>query len=246
MIGFHRGLELYGGQVSRTQQPYVQESLRQRGVVVVEGMNEVLRMETLGVVAVGLGSNKATQTQLEKLIRFARQAGDGQIVLLPDCDEEGEKAFRELLWKLTEHVDVRLGCTSTAFDGQFAGRQPESYTGKLIVAKQTVYEIADTTPIRHLRWLSPGLQILTFIQILLLRCCGILPRAEVVELLPDLLGPLAVLMRKKWVISPGLALFFAGLGQRNAPSDDVRRVSCRVSSYFLKFILPFRGHSSIG
>lgn len=126
--GFHRGLELYGGQASRAQQPYIQESLRQRGVVVVEGMNEVLRMETLGVAAVGLGSNKATQTQVEKLIRFARQAGDGRIVLLPDCDEEGEKAFRELLWKLAEHVDVRLGCTSTAFDGQFAGRQPESYT----------------------------------------------------------------------------------------------------------------------
>ena len=127
--GFHRGLELYGGHAGRLEEPCVRESLARRGVVVAEGMNEVLRMETLGVAAVGLGSNKATDAQIEKLVRFARNAGGNRVVLLPDCDEEGESAFKELLWKLNEaSISVRLGCSSTMFDGKFAGRQAEDFT----------------------------------------------------------------------------------------------------------------------
>ncbi|TWT84335.1 hypothetical protein CA13_58120 [Planctomycetes bacterium CA13] len=86
--------------MDRLKEPYVEESLGTYGVVVCEGQNEVLRMETLGVAAVGLGSNKATDHPIEKLIRFARQAGDNRVLLLPDCDEEGEHGFRELLWRL--------------------------------------------------------------------------------------------------------------------------------------------------
>ena len=70
--GFHKGLELYGGHASRLDEEYVRKSLAKRGIVVAEGMNEVLRMETLGVAAVGLGSNRATDAQIEKLVRFAR------------------------------------------------------------------------------------------------------------------------------------------------------------------------------
>lgn len=127
--GYHKGQELYGGQAARLSEEYVQESLQQRGVVVVEGMNEVMRMATLGVAAVGLGSNRATETQIDKLCRFAQSAGDNRIVLLPDCDDEGEAGFRDLLWKLNERrVQVQLGCTSGMFSGQFSNRQPESWT----------------------------------------------------------------------------------------------------------------------
>lgn len=127
--GYHKGQELFGGQAGRIDEPYVAESLSKRGVVVVEGMNEVLRMETLGVAAVGLTSNKATDRQIQKLVQFAQQAGGNRIMLLPDCDEEGEGGFKSLLWKLAERrVDVRLGCTSSMFDGQFRGRQPEDFS----------------------------------------------------------------------------------------------------------------------
>lgn len=127
--GYRKGQELFGGQAARINEPYVAESLTKRGVVVVEGMNEVLRMETLGVAAVALTSNKATETQVEKLTRFAQQTGQNRIVLLPDCDDEGEAGFKTLLWKLVERrVDVRLGCTSTMCDGQFQGRQPEDFS----------------------------------------------------------------------------------------------------------------------
>ncbi|QDT64083.1 toprim domain-containing protein [Calycomorphotria hydatis] len=127
--GYHRGLELYGGEASRLQEDYVRPSLQKYGVVVVEGMNEVLRMETLRVAAVGLGSNKATEAQIEKLTRFAHTMANNRVLLLPDCDEEGEAGFKELLWKLTEQgLHVRLGSSSTMHDGKFTGRQPESFT----------------------------------------------------------------------------------------------------------------------
>lgn len=139
--GFHKGVELYGGHAGRLEEPYVRESLDRLGVVVVEGMNEVLRCEAAGIAAVGLTSNKATDTQVEKLVRFACQAGQNRIVLLPDCDQEGEDGFRDLLWRLAERqVQVRLGCSRVSHSGQFANRQPEEFTDdefQLIVASLT-------------------------------------------------------------------------------------------------------------
>ncbi len=129
VTGYKRGLELYGGHADRMNEPYVQESLAEFGVVITEGQNEVLRMERLGVAAVGLGSNKETDHQVEKLIRFAKKAGGNRALLLPDCDEEGEAGFKGLLWRLTEAgVRTRLGFTSNTHDGMMRGRQPEDLT----------------------------------------------------------------------------------------------------------------------
>lgn len=127
--GYHRGADVYGGQATRIQEEYVPKSLERIGLVVVEGMNEVLRLDASEVAAVGLGSNKATETQIRKLVRFARQAAQNRVLLLPDCDEEGERGFKELLWRLAENdVDTRLGWSSGMFERRFAGRQPESLT----------------------------------------------------------------------------------------------------------------------
>ncbi|KAA1258614.1 hypothetical protein LF1_11360 [Rubripirellula obstinata] len=129
VTGYKRGLELYGGHAGRMNEPYVQESLNEFGVVITEGQNEVLRMESLGVAAVGLGSNKATDHQVDKLVRFAKKAGGNRALLLPDCDEEGEAGFKELLWRLSEAgVQTRLGFTSNTHGGMMRGRQPEDLT----------------------------------------------------------------------------------------------------------------------
>ncbi|WP_339749094.1 hypothetical protein [uncultured Rubinisphaera sp.] len=124
--GYHKGQELYGGHASRIKESYVRESLDKYGIVVVEGMNDVLRMETLGVAAVGLGSNKATDTQVEKLTRFAQQTANNRITLFPGCDDEGDAGFQELLWKLAEkRIKVKLGWSSRMFNSQFEKHQPE-------------------------------------------------------------------------------------------------------------------------
>ncbi|HQX53368.1 MAG TPA: hypothetical protein PLY87_29115 [Planctomycetaceae bacterium] len=49
-------------------------------------MNDVLRMRCSQVAGLGLGSNKVTTEQLEKLIRYARTVANNQVLLLPDCD----------------------------------------------------------------------------------------------------------------------------------------------------------------
>lgn len=127
--GFHRGLELFGQQAARLKEPRVQESLREFGLLVVEGANDVIRLDTLGVAAVGLCSNRATSDQIEKIDRFARQAAQGRVTLLPDCDEPGEEAFQELLWKLNERgLRVRLGWSRRMHGGRFENSEPEQLT----------------------------------------------------------------------------------------------------------------------
>lgn len=127
--GYHRGLELYGQQVSRLQESHIESSLRDVGLVVVEGANDVVRLDCLGVAAVGLCSNRATDEQTQKIVRFAEQASGGRVVLLPDCDAEGEAGCGGLLWKLNEAgLDVRLGWSRAMHGGAFSGRQPEQLT----------------------------------------------------------------------------------------------------------------------
>jgi 5S rRNA maturation endonuclease (ribonuclease M5) len=100
--GFHRGSELYGGFASRLDEPAVQESLAKYGLVIVEGMNDVIRMDELGVCAVGICSNRATEIQIEKIVKFAQRVANDRVVLVPDCDIEGEAGFKELLWSLAK------------------------------------------------------------------------------------------------------------------------------------------------
>lgn len=139
--GYRRGLELYGQQVSRIDEPQVAESLRRYGLFVVEGANDVIRLDTLGVAAVGLCSNKATDEQVQKIVRFARRASAGRILLMPDTDEEGESGCRELAWRLLEEgIHVRLGWSRSMFGGQFTDREPEQLT------PDEWLRLADTVP----------------------------------------------------------------------------------------------------
>jgi len=127
--GYHRGLELYGQSADRLQNRQLKESLGHQGLIVVEGMNDVIRLDLLGVAAVGLCSNKATDEQLDKLERFARQAALGRVVLLPDNDSEGEAGFKELLWALGERgLEIQLGWSRKSHGGRFAEKQPEDLT----------------------------------------------------------------------------------------------------------------------
>lgn len=127
--GYHRGLELYGQMASRLTDERLLNSLIERGLVVVEGANDVIRLDCLSVAAVGLCSNRATDEQLSKLVRFAQQQAKGRVVLMPDNDAEGTAGFMELSWKLMEQgLSVRLAWSENMDDGQFAGKQPEDIT----------------------------------------------------------------------------------------------------------------------
>ncbi len=124
--GFHKGIELYGAVAARLQDRRLKGSLGKQGLFVVEGQNDVIRLDTLGLPAVALCSNKATETQIAKLDQLARKASQSRLTLMPDNDEEGEAGFKDLLWHLASHgLDVRLAWSRTSHYGKFAGMQPE-------------------------------------------------------------------------------------------------------------------------
>ncbi len=130
--GYGRGLELYGQQTARLEEASIRESLNRHGLLVVEGANDVIALDALGLAAVGLCSNRATEHQVEKIVRFASSASNGRVTLLPDNDEEGENGFRELLWSLVDRgINVRLGWSRTRENGRYTGLQPEAIDAEL-------------------------------------------------------------------------------------------------------------------
>lgn len=124
--GFHRGLELFGQH--RLREPEHAEKLKALGLIVVEGSNDVIRLATLGVPAVGLCSNTITREQAEKAARVARELSGGIVTVFLDCDPEGENGMRQCLGYLSQVAPVRLAWTTKMYGGKFKDRQPESLT----------------------------------------------------------------------------------------------------------------------
>jgi hypothetical protein len=124
--GFHRGQELFG--LDHFLDDANVEKIAQLGVVLVEGPNDVIRLDTLGVPALGLCSNAITREQAAKAAAIARELSGGIVTVLLDCDPEGEAGMKQCLGYLAQLTPVRLGWTSKMYGGQFAGRQPESLT----------------------------------------------------------------------------------------------------------------------
>jgi len=127
--GFHRGLELYGQQSSRLREPGYRDFIAEHGLVVVEGFNDVIGLDNLGVPSLGIMSNRMTEAQGEKIIRWAKQLASGRVVLMFDCQPSGTEGAKEALWYFAERqLDVRLAWSPTMHGGEFVGKQPESVT----------------------------------------------------------------------------------------------------------------------
>lgn len=122
--GFHRGIELFGQHALRREANA--EQLKSVGLIVVEGPNDVIRLDTLGVPAVGLCSNTITREQAAKAAKLARELAGGIVTVFLDCDPEGETGMKQCLGYLAQLTPVRLAWTSRMYGGRFKGRQPES------------------------------------------------------------------------------------------------------------------------
>ena len=124
---FHRGQELFGQQASRLSEPGYRESVSKCGIIVVEGFNDVIGLDNLGIPAVAIMSNAITESQLAKVERWAKQIANGRVSLLFDADEAGDTGAKDALVKFAERgLDVRLGWSRAMHGGKFAGRQPET------------------------------------------------------------------------------------------------------------------------
>lgn len=125
---FRKGLELYGQQASRLREPGYREAIARTGILVVEGMNDVIRLDVLSQPAVGVMSNRMTDEQLRKVVAWAKQLADGKVTLMFDNDEHGTDGAKDTLWKLhqIDGITPHLAWSNEMFGGAFAGRQPES------------------------------------------------------------------------------------------------------------------------
>jgi hypothetical protein len=123
--GFERGLELFGQH--RFRDAAFQSQLRDEGLVVVPGANDVIALEALGVPAVGLCGVTVAPGQASKLGAIAREA-EAALTVLFNADESGTLAARAAVVALAEQCPVRLAWSETMHNGAFRGRDPASLT----------------------------------------------------------------------------------------------------------------------
>ncbi len=125
--GFARGGHLFGQHASRLREPGYREFIAAHGIIVVEGFNDVIGLDNIGVPAVGLCSNRMTEEQAEKIKRFAHSLAGGKVTLLLDCDGPGDDGAKEALWLLAQRsLHVHLAWSKAMHGARFVGRQPES------------------------------------------------------------------------------------------------------------------------
>ena len=123
---FHRGLELFGQQARRLREEGYRETISEIGILMVEGMNDVIRLDALQIPAVGIMSNKITDEQVLKVVRWARQLAGGKVTVMFDTDQRGEEGAKDAVWQLSQHGPVLQAWSSAAFGGKFADCEPES------------------------------------------------------------------------------------------------------------------------
>ena len=125
--GYQRGLDLYGQEFMKPE--IVGDSLQEIGLPVVEGPNDVLNLiQTLRIHAVGLCSNNATKSQIERIAELAHEVAGGTITLLLDCDQAGDKGADLFSSEASKHARVQRAWARDMHSGKFDGRQPESLT----------------------------------------------------------------------------------------------------------------------
>jgi hypothetical protein len=87
--GFHRGMELFGQQAERLRKAGYREFIARHGIPVVEGFNDVIGLDNIGVPAVGIMSNRMTEMQGDKVTKWATQLAHGRVTLIFDCEPSG-------------------------------------------------------------------------------------------------------------------------------------------------------------
>ena len=124
--GFQRGLELYGEPEFHTEA--TAEQLQETGVIAVEGPNDVMALNAIGVPAVAVCSNTITTEQADKLASMAERTGCGTVSAMFDLDREGINGSQQAILEIAKRCRTRFTWTAELADGQFKGQQPESVT----------------------------------------------------------------------------------------------------------------------
>jgi 5S rRNA maturation endonuclease (ribonuclease M5) len=130
--GFHRSVELYGQHASRLSEPGFREFIREHGLIIVEGFNDVINLDNLGIPALGVMSNRISEAQVQKIVCWANQFANGRVNLMFDNDGPGVEGAKDALWQLAEkQLDVRLAWSPSMNGAKYGG-------GATSVARQGV------------------------------------------------------------------------------------------------------------
>lgn len=116
-------MELFGQH--RLGEQTVREKAESLGLIVVEGPNDVIRLDALGIPGVALCGNTVTKEQVAKLSEAAWRLCGGWVTVMLDCDSEGEKGAKQALWELAQVCRPRLAWSQEMHGGKFKGKQPE-------------------------------------------------------------------------------------------------------------------------
>ncbi|MBC8290459.1 MAG: hypothetical protein H8E37_09095 [Planctomycetes bacterium] len=125
---FRKRLELYGQQLSRLQEPWATVSLARYGLLLLEGFNDVVRLDDAEVLAVGLMGRTLSDPQLHNVIRWSAELAGGKVTVWGDNDSEGLSGMQEVVSKLAAHTPVLQAWSKASHGGRFAGKEPEQLT----------------------------------------------------------------------------------------------------------------------
>ena len=87
-VDLKRGTELFGQQAERLNEPGYREIIAACGIIVVEGFNDVMALDALGIPSVAIMSNKMTEQQAAKVERSGLQGFFEFIEIVPEKDTE--------------------------------------------------------------------------------------------------------------------------------------------------------------
>ena len=82
----------------RLEKDGYREAIQQLGLIIVEGFNDVIKLDSLQVPAMGICSNLVSDEQVAKIIRLANELSEGKVRLMLDCDSEGDDGAKDAAW----------------------------------------------------------------------------------------------------------------------------------------------------
>lgn len=139
--GFHRGNELFGQHASRLNEPGYREFIAKHGLIIVEGFNDVINLDNFGLPALGIMSNRITETQVSKITAWARQFANNRVNLMFDCDPAGIEGAKDALWQFAERrLGARLLWPAIKHNGEFNNSQPEMVPYDELASYLAVFE----------------------------------------------------------------------------------------------------------
>ena len=100
------------------------DQIQKLDLILGEGPNDVIRLDTLGVPSVALCSNNITREQAEKAATPAKELGNGVVTIMLDCDEEGLNGMKQCLGYIAQLTPVRMAWTDRMHMPRSTGYNP--------------------------------------------------------------------------------------------------------------------------